>query len=93
MPSRPEGSGRRPARRTHHPGLFLLVVSIAVMTFIAPRTSVQVRRHHETNHTGWWYRHGRIPLIGSIAVLVCDCLEGSPGENRYGPQTGQAALF
>ncbi len=24
---------------------------------------------------------------------VCDCLEGTPGENRYGPQTGQAALL
>ena len=46
--------------------------------------SVQVRRLHDTDKSGWWSLLGIIPLIGSIILLIMCVFEGTPGTNRFG---------
>jgi uncharacterized membrane protein YhaH (DUF805 family) len=49
-----------------------------------PGLSVQVRRLHDTDRSGWWMLIGLIPLVGAIALLVFNCLPGTDGSNRFG---------
>ena len=57
---------------------FGLIITIPVL-------SVTCRRLHDTNRSGWFLLLYFIPLIGLIWLLVLCCLEGTEGENRYGP--------
>ena len=61
--------------------LFLLFV---LVSFI-PSIAVQVRRLHDQNRTGWWILIGFVPLVGGLILLVFMLLDGTPGENDYGP--------
>ncbi len=54
--------------------LAVLIPSIAVMT----------RRLHDINKSGWWQLIIFVPFIGVIVLIVFACLEGHPGENRFG---------
>lgn len=47
--------------------------------------SLEVRRLHDTNRSGWWIFIALIPLIGAISLLVFYCTEGDLGPNKYGP--------
>ena len=51
---------------------------------VIPGLAVLVRRLHDTDHSGWWYWIGLIPLIGFIVLLVFLCSDSKPGENRFG---------
>jgi uncharacterized membrane protein YhaH (DUF805 family) len=46
--------------------------------------SVQVRRLHDIDRSGFWWFIALIPIVGSIVLLVFDCLPGTPGPNRFG---------
>ena len=54
---------------------------------------VSVRRLHDRNMSGWWYLLlwglNLIPVIGFFsgitAFVIMGCLDGTPGENDYGP--------
>ena len=49
---------------------------------------VYIKRLHDTNRSGWNVFWGIIPIIGAIHVLiVCGCLKGTEGDNRYGAPT------
>ena len=37
------------------------------------------------DRSGWWILIGLVPLIGVIVLLVFALLDGTPGDNRYGP--------
>ena len=54
--------------------LFIFVVSLAL----------QVRRLHDTNRSGFWWFIAIIPIVGSIVLLVFNCLPGTPGSNKFG---------
>jgi len=45
--------------------------------------SLTVRRLHDSNHTGWWWWIGLVPLVGWIVLLVFYIMPGTPGPNRY----------
>lgn len=65
-------------------GLLLLgLVYLAV--FLIPGISVQVRRFHDQDKTGWLVLLGFIPYIGGLILLVFMCLDGTRGPNRFGP--------
>jgi uncharacterized membrane protein YhaH (DUF805 family) len=51
------------------------IYSLAVLV---PSIAVGVRRMHDTDHSGWW-------LLFPIVNLVFACTDGTPGENRFGP--------
>lgn len=59
-------------------GIYGLVV-------IIPGIAVTIRRLHDTDRSGWWLLILFIPLIGAIWLLVLMVIDGTPGENQYGP--------
>jgi uncharacterized membrane protein YhaH (DUF805 family) len=63
-------------------GLILYVVF--GLAIILPSVAVSMRRLHDTNRTGWWILLGLIPF-GGIVLLVFYLLDGTSGENKYGP--------
>ncbi|HEY5398252.1 MAG TPA: DUF805 domain-containing protein [Trebonia sp.] len=56
-------------------GLPMLVINIALA----------VRRLHDSDHTGWWWWIGFVPLVGWIIAIVFYLLPSTPGPNRYSP--------
>jgi uncharacterized membrane protein YhaH (DUF805 family) len=46
--------------------------------------ALQIRRLHDTNRSGFWWFIGLIPIVGSIVLLVFNCLPGTPGSNKFG---------
>ena len=61
---------------------------LAWVVLLLPSVSVQVRRLHDIDRTGWWWWLWLIPEIGTIVLLVWACMPGTPGENRFGPPEG-----
>ncbi len=56
-------------------GVPMLVTNIALA----------VRRLHDSDHTGWWWWIGFVPLVGWIVAIVFYLLPSTPGPNRYSP--------
>ena len=65
--------------------IMLLVVSLFFLAIFIPNLAVQVRRFHDQDKSGWFVLLGFIPYIGGLIVLVFMCLDGTRGENRFGP--------
>ena len=71
--------------------LSVFVPALAFLSFIyslaifIPSLAVTVRRLHDTNRGGGWIFIMFVPLIGSIWLLVLMFLDGTQGENRFGP--------
>lgn len=65
---------------------------IAALVLFLPSISVQVRRLHDLDRSGWWWWLLLIPVIGWIVMLVWDCTAGTPGRNSYGPDPLGAQL-
>lgn len=59
--------------------------TIYILAAFIPGLSLEVRRLHDTNRSGWWIFIALIPFIGAISLLVFYCTEGDLGPNKYGP--------
>lgn len=59
-----------------------MIYSLAVL---CPGIAVGVRRLHDTDRSGLWVLTGLIPFIGGLVLLVLMCMEGTAGDNRFGP--------
>lgn len=66
-------------------GIFALLYTIYAFAMLIPSLAVIVRRLHDQDKSGWWYFVALIPFIGGIWFLVLMCLEGTSGDNQYGP--------
>ncbi len=67
-----------------------------VLGSIIPSIACAVRRFHDQNHSGWFYLLSFIPSVGWIVLIVFMCIEGTRGENQYGPDPqghGDADVF
>ena len=73
---------------TSNIGLLSGIYSLAVLI---PTLAVTVRRLHDIDRSGWWILIGLVPLIGGIVLLVFALLEGTLGNNRYGPNPNEAS--
>ena len=62
-----------------------VVTSLLALALFLPSLAVTVRRLHDTNRSGWWILICVVPIIGSIALLVFACTEGTAGYNDHGP--------
>ncbi len=62
-----------------------MLSSIVALGLMLPQISAAVRRLHDLGHSGWWYLIGLIPFAGGLILLALFCFEGTPGENRFGP--------
>ncbi|MGI8526014.1 MAG: DUF805 domain-containing protein [Pseudolabrys sp.] len=58
-----------------------IVFNLAVFL---PSLAVGIRRLHDLDRTGWWTLLV-FTGIGVILLLIWDCLRGTPGPNRFGP--------
>ncbi|WP_442800310.1 DUF805 domain-containing protein [Sphingobium sp. C100] len=65
--------------------LFMILLGLLVLALIIPSFAVQVRRFHDQDKSGWFVLLNFIPYVGGLIVLVFMFLEGTKGENRYGP--------
>jgi len=52
---------------------------------LVPGLAVLWRRLHDTGRSGWWVLIGLVPLVGVIVLIVFLATDGTPGDNRYGP--------
>ncbi len=59
---------------------------------IVPSLAVTVRRLHDINKSGWWIFIALVPFIGWIWLLVLTIMEGTSGENQYGPDPRGASV-
>lgn len=62
------------------------ITLVAGLLLLLPSLAMQVRRLHDTDHTGWWWWINVICCIGWIVLLVFWLQPSTPGANRYGPQ-------
>jgi len=62
-------------------GLFV----IAMLGLCVPLLAVQARRFHDQDRSGWFVLINLIPYLGALVVLVFMLLEGTRGDNRFGP--------
>ena len=68
--------------------LFIGILVLFALAIFIPSLAVQIRRLHDIDKSGWWILLGLIPIvnyIGSFVLLVFYCLDGTKGENRFGP--------
>lgn len=67
-------------------GINVLWVRFLVDLVMLPASvSVQVRRLHDLDRSGWWWWLFLIPVVGAIILLVWNCSRGTEGPNRFGP--------
>ena len=78
----------------------VVVVLVALVLFglgsFIPGIAVQVRRFHDQDKSGLLILLNFVPMVGGIIVLVFMFLEGTKGENSYGPDPkgrGEADVF
>jgi uncharacterized membrane protein YhaH (DUF805 family) len=70
---------------------FYLISLVYGLAVLLPSLAVTVRRLHDTNRNGWTIFLALIPLVGAIILLVYECQDGTPGENKYGPNPKDVA--
>lgn len=65
--------------------IWMTLLVLAVAATIVPNIAVQVRRFHDQDKSGWFVLLNLIPYLGWIIVLIFMMLEGTKGDNRFGP--------
>jgi uncharacterized membrane protein YhaH (DUF805 family) len=63
---------------------FTPVQTLVNLALFLPGLAVSVRRLHDLDRTGWWLLL-IFTVIGMIVLLVWDCMRGTVGPNRFGP--------
>jgi uncharacterized membrane protein YhaH (DUF805 family) len=69
-----------------------LLWSIYYLAVLLPTLGVSWRRLHDTNRSGWWMLL-YLTCVGIIVLIVFWALEGTPGDNKYGPDPKAAERF
>ncbi|MBD3728869.1 MAG: DUF805 domain-containing protein [Sphingomonadales bacterium] len=65
-------------------GLFGILLLVFIVATFIPALAVLVRRLHDQDKSGWWALLALVP-IASLVLLVFMFLDGTPGDNQYGP--------
>jgi uncharacterized membrane protein YhaH (DUF805 family) len=60
------------------------ISAITALLLFLPGLAMSVRRLHDLDRTGWWMLIA-LTFIGLIVLLVWDCIKGTDGPNRFGP--------
>ena len=70
--------------------IFTIVIFLYSLAILVPGIAVGMRRLHDTNKSGYFLLLALIHIVGAIAVLALCAMEGTPGENQYGPDPKDA---
>ena len=62
------------------------------LAVIVPYLAVIFRRLHDTERSGWWILIAFIPIVGVLILLVFLILQGTRGDNRYGPDPKESEV-
>ncbi len=65
-------------------GIYGPLTTLLILGVIVPSIAVGVRRLHDQDKSGWLMLLGLIP-IANLVLLVFMFLEGTKGDNKYGP--------
>jgi uncharacterized membrane protein YhaH (DUF805 family) len=65
--------------------VFFVLAIVYWLAVLVPSLAVSIRRLHDIDKSGWFLLVGFIPLVGGIVLLIFVCLDGTPGDNRFGP--------
>jgi uncharacterized membrane protein YhaH (DUF805 family) len=65
--------------------MLLIVGSLALLALVIPLLSVGCRRLHDRGQSGWLQLLLLVPC-GNIVLLIFWIMEGTPGDNAYGPK-------
>lgn len=68
------------------------LIGIFYLVIIIPQLSLSVRRLHDSDKSGWWLLLSIVPL-GSLVLIVFYCLEGTQGDNKFGPDPYNRGVF
>lgn len=62
------------------------LVGLVALGLVIPLIACEVRRMHDTDHSGWW-------IFVPIAPIIFSLMEGTKGPNRFGddPKAGEHA--
>jgi uncharacterized membrane protein YhaH (DUF805 family) len=71
---------------------FISLPVIYILATTIPSLAKLIRRLHDTNHSGWWFFIGLVPLIGPLILFSFTVKDGDRGENRFGPDPKAAPL-
>jgi uncharacterized membrane protein YhaH (DUF805 family) len=66
--------------------LFFIASVLYFLAILVPSIALGIRRLHDTDKTGYLILLCIIPVAGAIILLYLCYLEGTPGENQYGPE-------
>ena len=66
-------------------------IGIYMLAEFVPQITESVRRLHDIGRSGWWFLINLIPVLGACWLLILMALNGTPGENKYGPKPKVAA--
>ena len=71
-------------------GIIVTIIFWVYMLAIAvPGVALGIRRLHDTDKSGWFMLLC-LTGIGAIIILVFCAAEGTPGDNKYGPDPKSA---
>ena len=65
-------------------GDLMLVQTITGLALFLPGIAIAIRRLHDLDRTGWWWLIA-LTGIGMILLIIWDCMKGTDGPNRFGP--------
>ena len=65
--------------------LAIILGVIGLIGLIVPQIAVQVRRFHDQNLSGLLALLNLVPYIGGLVVFVFMFIEGTRGDNKFGP--------
>ena len=65
--------------------LFMIAWALLLLALVLPMLAVGCRRLHDRGQSGWLQLLLLVPC-GSIVLLVFWVMEGTPGDNAYGPR-------
>lgn len=66
-------------------GLYGPLSLLLGLALLIPSIAVGVRRLHDTDRSGWWLLIGLVPFLGALILLIFYLMEGTKGDNRFGP--------
>ncbi len=65
--------------------IFMGVLVLYGIGVFIPSLACQIRRFHDQDKSGWFALLNFVPYIGGLIVFVMMFLEGTKGDNKFGP--------
>jgi uncharacterized membrane protein YhaH (DUF805 family) len=60
------------------------LIAIYLVAVIVPSLSLNIRRLHDIDRSGFWLFLLLIPVVGPLVIFVFNVMQGVPCSNQYG---------